>query len=322
MNRLGLAIVLLICQGVAAISQQPPDDSSRQSARQSADREQREEEPKPPSISYGDSRTSSKWIDVGGVSVAVDQGVEWKNVKVYLSLTWELVAVDAEKDELLWSRSVSAFWNGIGFKEVDTTDGKKSWAVELRPHPRQRDGKDLTAWFDLKTGEPIEQPAVDEKLGEKLEEAEGWAGGWSNIPRPFRIVVSTPGNWNALRKRMFDEQTREPLPGVTDVDFENQVLLIINGGDSSNCNGYSPAELYESEERLLLRLSAHTFQTIGEAKKTRPWGIVVLPRVDKPCQVQTNRQRLIAGPPLWRDAFEVERPDDPDMELDTLPRDE
>src|SRR5262245_32305020 len=83
----------------------------------------------PPSITYGPSRSSKTWVDTPMGKVAVDEGIEWNGVKVYMSLTWTLVAVDAQSGKTLWSQNVSAFWNGLAIKEVEA-DGKKVWAVE------------------------------------------------------------------------------------------------------------------------------------------------------------------------------------------------
>ncbi|HEU4338603.1 MAG TPA: hypothetical protein VFS19_00925, partial [Planctomycetota bacterium] len=42
----------------------------------------------PPSITYGASRESKSWIKTpDGTSVAVDEGISWKGVTIYLSLT-------------------------------------------------------------------------------------------------------------------------------------------------------------------------------------------------------------------------------------------
>src|SRR5262245_60404901 len=93
-----------------------------------------------PSISYGGTRQSKAWIEVGKVSHAVDEGVAWKGVKVYLSLTWNLIGVDEATGKALWEQSVGAFWNEIGFAEVETAPGVKTWAVELRPGRAGEDG--------------------------------------------------------------------------------------------------------------------------------------------------------------------------------------
>ncbi|HZN63653.1 MAG TPA: hypothetical protein VFC90_14720, partial [Planctomycetota bacterium] len=58
---------------------------------------QAQEAESPPSITYGSMRESKAWIKTpAGTSVAVDDGITWKGVTVYLSLTQDLVAVDSK----------------------------------------------------------------------------------------------------------------------------------------------------------------------------------------------------------------------------------
>src|SRR5262245_38191479 len=153
MKALDLAVLLSILAILAILAGAVPAPSQQQ-------RESRKAEP--PSISYGGSRTSTGRIEIADGSVFVDEGVAWKGVKVYLSLDWRLVAVDEASGKALWAQNVGAFWNGFGFKEVETAPGTKTWAVELRPDPTAHDGADLRQYHDLKTGERVaardEQP--------------------------------------------------------------------------------------------------------------------------------------------------------------------
>ena len=96
-----------------------------------------EENRDPPSIEYGGNRESSTWVETPIGKVAVDKGVEWQGIKVYLSLTFDLVAVDVKTGKTLWSQMVGAFWTRVGFKLVEVGPGKKTWAVELKRRPRQ-----------------------------------------------------------------------------------------------------------------------------------------------------------------------------------------
>ena len=77
------------------------------------------ESKQPPVVTYGTSRESKEWIEIGGSSVAIDHGAEWHGVLVYLSLTFDLVAVDPKTKKAIWHADVGAFWNGFTFKEVE-----------------------------------------------------------------------------------------------------------------------------------------------------------------------------------------------------------
>jgi hypothetical protein len=55
--------------------------------------------------------------------------------------------------------------------------------------------------------------------------------------------------------------------------------------------------------------------------RCRPYGICVLPRVEKKAYVlESNRQRYIGGPPLWAEMIRFEQLPDPAKELEGLPR--
>ena len=59
-----------------------------------------------PSISYGSTRESKSWIETPKGNVAVDEGVAFQGVKVYLSLMWDLIATD-EKTARIISQWIS-----------------------------------------------------------------------------------------------------------------------------------------------------------------------------------------------------------------------
>jgi hypothetical protein len=255
----------------------------------------------PPSLVYGDSRTSSGWIDTPKGRVAVDEGVAWKGVKVYLTLTWDLVGTDAGTGALLWIESVGAFWNEIGFKEVEAAPGRKDWAVELRPGPRARQGADERQHHDLKTGRII-GAAESRPAGKVVDLAGSIHGRWSSFEKPVHRLLGTEDEWKALVARMFEGV--EPPPRLPVVDFARSVVLVIGSGETWNCKGIG-ATAWEDDRRILVRLEEHTFQTSGPdggGKRVRPWGIVVLPRRDpfKPVVVERNAQNLIGGPAIWK----------------------
>ena len=273
----------------------------------------------PPSIAYGGSRASSTWITKpDGSRVAVGKGVEWQGVTVYLSLLWDLVGVDTKSGKTLYAVNVGAFWNALGFKEVQAADGSKAWAVELRPGPGARQGQDRRQYHDLGTGKKLTPPGlVKAPPGKRFTPRKVWSGGHSRIEKSFHVVITTAENWSAVRKRMFGASPKVTFGAI---DFDKEVVLVVSSGNVWNCRGIAVAEAYESDKRVLIRTERHTFQTMGGGQQARPYGVIVLPRrAEKAYVVERNRQGLIGGPALWTESWRLEKLGKPADELKALP---
>lgn len=259
---------------------------------------------RPPSIEYGGTRESSRWIELPGHGgVAVDRGVAWKGVKVYLSFTWELVAVDAATEKPLWWRSVSAFWNRVGFKEIEAAGGKKVWAVELRPARDESEAADRVAYHDLTTGEPIPGPGEAARpAGTPVAPRKVLAGSKGTREAPFRGIVTTAENWKEAARRIFGEAAAAEVVGDLGPLGPGEVVLIVYDGATSNCSGIECAEAYDDGARVLVRLRHGWYQTMGGAHLEHPFGIFVLPRHDgKPYVLERNVQGYIGGPAIWKE---------------------
>lgn len=259
----------------------------------------------PPVITYGDARESRDWIDTGRSSVAVDKGVEWQGVKIYLSLTWDLVAVDAASGKTLWAVDVGAFWNVVTFKETPAVDGRKSWAVELRPGPRVVEGKDRRQYHDLKTGKRVMQDDAKPK-GTPLTPLTTWSGRRTKVSKALRTVIDNAADFRQFVVEPYFEGLKG-APEFGTIDFTKHVALVVISADSWNCDGID-ATAFEDEDRLLVRLHYRTFQTAGPGgggQKVRPFGIFLLPKRDpfRTIVVERNRQNLINGPELWSEFF-------------------
>jgi hypothetical protein len=277
------------------------------------------DEKKPPSITYPANRSSKAWIETPTGAYAVDEGIEWQGIKVYLGLTWQLIAVDAKTDKPLWSHNVSAFWNAMAIKEVGVEKDKKTWAVELRPTTRDDEAKKLTALYDLKTGKEIKLPGTVPS-GAALKLRKVCSGDQTSLDKGFTLLVTKPENWTKVRERLFAGLDKAEAPLAKDIDFTKEIVLVVSAGDSFNCRGYDCEEAYEDDQRILVRLHASTFQSRGEGVRCRPYGILILPRAEKKAYVvERNRQRYIGGPPLWTESYRAEKLPDPLRELDALP---
>ncbi len=293
-------------------------------------------EPAPPSILYPSHRESVDWVDTPGGRVPVDKGLEWQGVKVYLSLMSDLVAVDTKTGKTLWAEFVGAFWNQVGFEEVEVEGGRKAWAVALRPGPQTREGGDKILYRDLLTGKEIRTTAQkgkeEEGLGKKLPCDRGSSGEDCRIAKPFHLLVTRQEDYLALWLAMFHDPSKFlDYPAPPGVDFATHIVLAVSSGDTdSNCNGIQLVEVWENEKQVLVRTRANRYQTCWsedhaaapeQAKRERPWGIFILPRREKKAYgVEEDVQGLIGGPALWKKRFRYDAlPADPAQEMKGLP---
>ncbi len=286
-----------------------------------------------PAIEYGKSRESTGWVDTSEGRVAVDKGIEWQGVKAYLSLTCDLVVVEAKSNKTLWSKSVGAFWNRMSFAEIGAKAGKKVWAVELKPASEVTDGKDAKAYYEITTGNELKQKnGSDVPSGQSFRPRKIEMGSASCLSKPFTVIVSTLENWKLLQKKMFDD--KEKLSGAVSkqqwapqsfdsVDFSKEVILVTSAGSSWNCWGLGVQEAFEDEHRIMVRLARATFQTLGPdggAIAVRPFGIFVLPKSESKAYVlEQNTQGYIGGPALWKEVVTLPKLPEAKAELDKVP---
>lgn len=298
---------------------------------------------KPPTIAYGDERASTGEVTFYGVSYAVDRGAEWQGVRVYLALTSDLLGVDAKTGNVLWHNSVSAYWRRLTFVErveradPKDKDGKKTWAVELRPEDDADGRGEHSEQYDLRTGRQLAVPGRV-PAGQRLPPLRKVNLGHA-VAKPFRALVSTAENFDRLRARLGgppDDRVesefaapyppglpagRRPLPlPKPAVDFEREVLLAYGLGDSVNCFGVYVAESYEDDRRILLRMKRSTVQTSGGHFDSRNCDVFALPRrAGKAYIVEFDVQSFINSPPVWKEVLHAERLDGTASELAALP---
>jgi hypothetical protein len=256
-----------------------------------------------------------------GTSVAVDEGITWKGVTIYLSLTDELIAVDEKTKKTLWGKSVGAFWRRVSFLEI-SRGGGRFWVVRLEPAPDETEGKDLVQLHEMGSGE-IFMPVENMPSGKRLDAPKTWNGSTSFIPKPFAVAVTTTENLGTLLGRLHARPAELRQSGDPEFNSGKELVLVVSDGESWNCNGIGVESVWRDDQRLLVRLNHLTFQSMGEGKRTRPYGIFVLPRKDgEAIHIERNVQRYIGGPPIWKEVRKIERPADSARELDGLPEGE
>ncbi len=114
-------------------------------------------------------RESTGWVEVNGVGIPIDAGVEGLGVRVYVTLMQTLVAVDSLTGEVLWhldEGKQSPTWRKISILELPEPSGSGSLVVvELEA----ADGE-LRRRFHIRTGEEIlSSPADSEEAGPTIQ---------------------------------------------------------------------------------------------------------------------------------------------------------
>ena len=80
-------------------------------------------------------RESSKWIEINGVSVPVDHSVEAEGVRIYLSLMFDIIAVDAKTEKVIWHldwNKSMPIWETVSIVKLAQEGKEPRLAVELR----------------------------------------------------------------------------------------------------------------------------------------------------------------------------------------------
>jgi hypothetical protein len=272
------------------------------------------DQPEPPQIRYGPSRESTGWVAMpGGTQVAVDRGIQWQGVTLYLSLTDDLVAVDSTTGETLWGRSVGAFWKTLGIValegEEEGEDDEPRWVVELRPAAGSHPGEFLRQLHDLRTGEQLEDPALPPPpAGTPFEPRLTGHGSQCTVGEARAQLLDTPEAYARVRKELLGSREPSDLPEADDVDFGQEVVLVLCGGETWNSRGLRFVEGYMDDTRVLIRVRHQSYQTMGGGDRVRPFGVYVLPKRELPYVIERNVQGLIGGPPLWKEIHRLDGP--------------
>ena len=274
------------------VTQQPPQ---QQNARQEPPPPVR-----PPVLRQG-VRRSNKWIKLpSGSSVAVDVSVTGDGVRVYNALTWHLVAVDENDDtKVLWDKSASAFWDKMDIEQIEIEgQDEKAWAVVMRSSRYEQ----FAEFHDLHTGELIKLVGEEPADGNSVTLAQTASGSGGKRDEPLYELVGSAERWQKIYAEIFAGQDT-PADSIKDVDFTQHAIVVYYAGKATNCRGFSVAGAFETEDELLLRVFARTYQSHGNPPAEHPFGIFVVPRMtEKPYVIETDRQGLIGGPEIWKES--------------------
>lgn len=156
-------------------------------------------------------------------------------------------------------------------------------------------------------GSPGVTPAAG---GEALAPYVTWSGPDSAISSAEYAIARNDADWQNLWERHLGQtRARESSPrmSVPRVDFSRCMVVGLFTGNRTNCNGVSLSSIQEQGGRVVLRFDESTYQVAfgpgerpQELPMVHPYAIFVLPRSDKPIEVQENVQGLKDSPEKWK----------------------
>ncbi len=132
-----------------------------------------------------DNRVSTGWVEANGIRSPVDIGVQQENIIVYLSLMFDIVAVDATTGKSIWNMGWTKsrpIWQTVSIVQLDR-DGKDKLAVELFAVD-EKTGELIYEYVSLESGEKVNPPHASggdsgHQQHSKLD---------SDDPRMFRVI--------------------------------------------------------------------------------------------------------------------------------------
>lgn len=137
-----------------------------------------------------------------------------------------------------------------------------------------------------------------------------WYGPDSAIHDRSFAKVTSDEQWLKLWERHagaeFKRDNIQRPVGLPSIDFNQCMVIAIFNGKKHNTNGVMVESIDESADRILFRYDESTYQVLfrsgekAEMPDRHPFGIFVLPRSDKPVEVEENVQGLKNQPPDWK----------------------
>lgn len=111
-------------------------------------------------------RESTGWLEVDGVQVPVDDGPEAAGTRVHLTPMWDLIAVEASSQRILWRQEwnkLDPAWQKVAILESGTdVNGQPRLIVELESSDGEtRKRLDLRTGGVVKSAEPPAPPSPD-----------------------------------------------------------------------------------------------------------------------------------------------------------------
>ena len=145
-----------------------------------------------------------------------------------------------------------------------------------------------------------------------------WSGPRSAIDKPEFHLITTRDQWRNLWSRHVDDKGERLVAhgsGLVcpEIDFGKHMVVAYFRGTSTNSDGEIIKSVHETVDAIVIRFDSFSFQTAGfggdgGAVTVTPYGVWLLPRVEKPIIIEENVQNLKAGEPQWRERHRFDAP--------------
>lgn len=143
-----------------------------------------------------------------------------------------------------------------------------------------------------------------------------WFGPRSAIDQTEFHLITTRDLWRDLWTRHLAGKGEHRVAHGSglifpEVDFSRYMIVAAFRGASTNSDGLVVKSVHQTDEHLIVRFESYSFQTAGPdggAASVTPYGIWLLPRVEKPIILEENIQNLKAGEPIWRQRHRLDAP--------------
>lgn len=163
------------------------------------------------------------------------------------------------------------------------------------------------------TASPASAAPQAVKGGKSLAPYVTWWGPDSAVKEPTFVKVTSADAWTSL----WEKHTGGPLKrdniqrpvGLPTVDFDQCMVVAIFNGRRHNTNGVIIESIVEMGDRIVVHYDESTYQVaygLGAGEKPpaipelHPFGIFVLPKSDKPIEIEENVQGMKNEPAKWK----------------------
>lgn len=187
------------------------------------------------SIEYPPTRSSSETVSLGGndkTQVFVDKGISGYGLKVYLSLTGDLVVTDANTKKTLWSVFAGGWPTKMSFQEAEDKETKaKDVLIKLEGD------NNVVRYYEPKSGKEKFVTASDGKVVSSFTQPQAgipikpiliYAGADSGVEKEKCALIATEEELNSVREEFVAKRKSQMqrFPPMLTKIHEQQIQLM------------------------------------------------------------------------------------------------